>query len=94
MEDIERPKPMTRADSLLCPKPKYAAEPIPRVVSSTWASPNPKMVLRITHSREGCSSRPMTNIRSTMPNSAICWVASILLMRPRPKGPIMIPAAR
>ena len=30
--------------------------------TSTCAEPRPKMDLRSTHSREGCSSRPMTNI--------------------------------
>ena len=53
MDDIERPKPMTSAEPRVCSKPKYAAEPIPAVVTSTWAGPNPKMGLRITHRREG-----------------------------------------
>ncbi len=44
---------MTSAEPLVCSKQKYAAEPIPKVVTSTWASPNPKMGLRITHRRDG-----------------------------------------
>jgi len=85
---------MTSAEPVGWPKAKYAIEPIPTVVASTCANPNPKIGLRITHRREGCNSRPMTNIRSTMPNSPTCWVVSILLMRPKPAGPMMIPAAR
>ena len=65
---------------------EIAAAPMPTVVTSTCAEPKPKIDLRSTHSREGCSSRPMTNIRSTMPNSAMCWVVSTLADQPQAGG--------
>ena len=94
VEDIDKPKPMISAERQLCPPIEYAMAAIPAVVIASCADPRPKMGLRSTHSREGWSSSPMTNISSTMPNSARCRVASTRLIKPRQAGPMMMPAAR
>ena len=61
---------------------------------STCALPAPKMGRRRFHSRRGSSSRPIRNSISTTPNSAKCRMSSTLLTRPRPQGPMAMPAAR
>ena len=63
-------------------------------VISTWPSPNPNTCFRNTQSRLGWSSRPMMNSRNTTPSSAKLRMFSPLSMRPRPHGPMMMPAAR
>ncbi len=73
---------------------KYAPAARHTVVSATCAKPRTKIDLRSTHSLDGCNSRPMTNIRSTMPNCAIFCVVSRLLISPRLAGPMMMPAVR
>ncbi len=61
---------------------------------STWAPPQPKIGRRRLHRRRGSSSRPTRNSISTTPNSAKCRMSSTLRTRPRPQGPIAMPAAR
>jgi hypothetical protein len=94
VEDMDRPKPMTSDDCQGSPNPNSAVSAMTSMVQATWANPRPKIDRRSTHNRDGCSSRPITNIRSTMPNSAMCNVVSMRLMSPRQAGPMIMPAAR
>ncbi|MDT4828760.1 hypothetical protein FQZ97_621570 [compost metagenome] len=61
---------------------------------STCADPQPKIGRRRLHRRLGSSSRPTRNSISTTPNSAKCSTSSTLDTRPRPQGPMAMPATR
>ncbi len=61
---------------------------------STCALPSPKIGRRRLQRRLGCSSSPTRNSISTTPNSAKCRMSCTLLTRPRPHGPMAMPAAR
>ena len=56
--------------------------------------PPPNTAPRISHSRLGSSSRPMTNSISTTPNSETCSKACGSLTKPKPTGPITTPATK
>ena len=92
VEDSDRPNPMIAAVTGGCPSPQAAA---PRAAAheKTCAAPRPNTLRRITHSRVGCSSRPMMNSSSTMPNSETCARRPTSPMRFSPHGPIARPAA-
>ena len=45
-------------------------------------------------SRLGSSSRPMMKSRNTTPSSAKVWIASTSSTRPKPQGPMAMPARR
>ena len=62
--------------------------------ASTCTLPQPKIGRRMAQSRRGSSSSPTRNSISTTPNSATCSVVSGSLMRPRPAGPMAMPAHR
>ena len=50
----------------------------------TWASPSPKISLRIDHSRDGCISSPMTKRKRTTPSSATWRIACASWKTPSP----------
>ena len=93
VEFIDNATPTTIAAGSGNPNPNATA-PMTIVVAPTCAAPRPKTVLRNTHRRDGCSSRPMMNSSSTTPSSAKPMVLSTSVTRRRPQGPMTRPAAR
>ena len=63
-------------------------------VPTTCAPPKPKMALRMSHSIEGCTSRPIRNSRMTTPNSANFMTSAWSPTSDRAKGPMTTPAIR
>ena len=77
-------------------EPKEVRRQRPRAGWSapTCSVPMPNTVWRMTHRREGCSSRPMMNSSSTTPISANCRMVGTSVMSLRHQGPMTTPATR
>ncbi len=92
VEDKESPNPTISA-AVGCRPRSHAPPPSNSVHIATCAEPRPKTMRLITHSRVGCSSRPMMNRSSTTPNSATCITSPTFRNRRSPHGPMTSPAA-
>ncbi len=92
VDDMASPKPMMSAVAVRHPTAmKSAVRSTP--VTTSWASPSPKMSVRMDHRRAGLSSSPMMNRKRTMPSSATPLISPASVMS-WAKGPITTPAAR
>ena len=72
---------------------------IPTIVSNiaamtTCMLPRPKICLRKCHRCDGFISKPITNKKITTPNSATCKIVCPSENSPKPKGPMVKPAAK
>ena len=93
VDDRASTRPMTIEAS--APRPySQASAAMTEALTRTCAVPRPKTILRMTQSRVGLSSRPMMKSRNTTPSSAKCRMCSAWCTKPKPNGPIRIPAHR
>ncbi len=77
------------------PWPKASSASIaPIVVIATCASPSPNTARRIDFSCGRLNSRPIENIRNTMPNSARCRVSLVAGTHASAFGPTTMPTSR
>ena len=93
VEDMASTKPTARAVCQGRPRASEAAA-MAKAVPSTCAPPKPKMALRMSHSIEGCTSRPIRNSRITTPNSANFMTSAWSPTSDRANGPMTTPAIR
>ena len=93
VDDSARPRPATSAPFQCRPKASRAA-PSNRAERNTCAPPAPNTGRRISTSRAGDSSRPITNSSMTTPISEAARIRSGSLTMPIPSGPSSTPVAR
>ena len=93
VEDSASPAPTATAAGPLSPI-SSATVAIATEVTMTWAAPSPRARPRISRMRSKGSSSPTVNSRNTTPSSARARIPSRSLTRPRPVGPITVPATR
>ena len=94
VEESESVMPIAKAAGTRTPS-AMAMPATATVVMSTCSPPMPRIGARRRHKRSGSSSRPITKSIMTTPNSATCIMSCPSAPRkPRPKGPIAVPASR
>ncbi len=93
VDDNASVRPMTMAEVVLRPSNRTIAA-IAAALQMICKEPRPNTMRRITHNRDGLSSRPTINSSRTTPSSAKCRMCSGSFIRRRPYGPMAIPAAR
>ena len=93
VEDSDRASPAMIASFQSKPKAAPAAASS-AAQAAICRLPLTKTSRRMAHRRFESSSRPIRNSISTTPNSEKCMIDSTSLTKPKPQGPISVPAIR